>query len=95
LSTSSGESLEHDVPQTELLRQHTEIADGLLVWVIILTVAAAALYWQNRTPRAPRQALVTVVISALAAVGVLGTVVQVVRIGHSGAEAAWSQAAQK
>ncbi|WP_426566771.1 DUF2231 domain-containing protein [Angustibacter sp. McL0619] len=91
LSTSSGESLERHVPETELLRQHTEMADGLLVWVIILTVAAAGLYWQDRTSKLPRRALVTVAISVLAAVGVVGTVVQVVRIGHSGAKAAWSE----
>ncbi|GAA4344976.1 hypothetical protein [Angustibacter luteus] len=44
LSTSSGESLERRVPQTALLREHTQIADGLLVWVIVLAVAAAALH---------------------------------------------------
>lgn len=37
---------------------------------------------------------VLIAIGVVATIGVLGTVVQVARIGHSGAEAAWSDVAQ-
>jgi hypothetical protein len=108
LSTSSGESLERRVPETGLLEAHTRIAEGLLLPVAVLTVAAAALYWlQRRERRAPRATggarpahvggsgrLVVVAILLIAAVGTVSTAVQVARIGHSGAEAAWAKTAQ-
>lgn len=93
LSTQSGESLQRRVGSSALVERHAELADGLLPFVIVLVVAAAAIWWLQRrgTPlRAPLTALVAVV----AVVGVVGTAVQVVRIGHSGAEAAWSGVAR-
>jgi hypothetical protein len=108
LSTSSGEALERRVPETALLQAHTRVAEGLLLPVALLTVAAAALYWLQRRerrepghvtgarprhPGAPGR-LVVVGILAVAAVGAVSTAVQVARIGHSGAEAAWAKTAQ-
>ena len=104
VSTSSGASLERRVPPSALVERHTQLGEGLLVWVIVLTVAAAGLYalrWQeSRTavPSTRRQTNRTVLaatglVLALSLVGVAGTVVQVVRIGHSGAQAAWSDVA--
>lgn len=43
LSTSSGEQLEHEVPHTALVEQHTRLADGLLPWVLGLLVVAVLL----------------------------------------------------
>jgi predicted membrane protein DUF2231 len=97
LSTASGESLEHQVGESALIEKHSELADGLLPWMIVLVVTAAAQYWwnwrQNRRElreRASSRAWVPVVISVLAVVAALGSSVQVVLIGHSGAKAAWS-----
>ena len=97
LSTSSGESLEHQVGHDPLIEKHAELADGLLPWMIALVAMAAALYvWQWRQSRrdaaenAGSPAWVSVVISVLAVVAALGASVQVVLIGHSGAKAAWS-----
>lgn len=45
ISTSSGEALERHVEDTALLERHTQLAEGLLLPVLILAVAAAALYW--------------------------------------------------
>ncbi|MGN6302035.1 MAG: DUF2231 domain-containing protein [Angustibacter sp.] len=100
LSTQSGESLERRVGRSSLVEQHAELADGLLPFVIVLVVAAAAIWWlqrrhlalsdapgaQVRRPGTPILAAVAV----LAVIGVVGTSVQIVRIGHSGAKAAWS-----
>jgi hypothetical protein len=44
ITTSSGESLEHNVVDTELVREHTQMAEGLLPWVLLLAVAAAGLF---------------------------------------------------
>jgi hypothetical protein len=150
LSTESGESLEHRVEHSALIEQHSELADGLLPWVLGLLAAAALLALVMRrersaaaltasgaaspstpattpagsmttpdtstdnspsanspsanspsanspaagstvaTARLPRALLVGAAV--LGIVAAAGTTVQVVRIGHSGAEAAWSDA---
>jgi hypothetical protein len=102
LSTSSGESLEHQVSQSPLIEKHAELAEGLLPWLIVLVVMAAALYaWHWRQSRdasgerSSARTWVPLVISALAVVAALGTSVQVVLIGHSGAKAAWSNVADQ
>jgi hypothetical protein len=103
LSTSSGESLEHTMGGSALIERHSELADGLLPWMLALTVLAAGLYvWHWRSQRhgtgrarssGPRW--VALLVCSAAAVAAVGTGVQVVRIGHSGAEAAWSGVAAK
>ncbi|WP_157550616.1 DUF2231 domain-containing protein [Nocardioides jensenii] len=100
LSTSSGESLEHQVGGSTLIEKHAELADGLLPWMIALVAGAAGLYaWHWRQDRRgpgavpASQRWVPVAISVLAVVAALGTTVQVVLIGHSGAKAAWSRPA--
>jgi hypothetical protein len=97
LSTSSGESLEHQVGHSALIEKHSHLADGLLPWMIALVVVAAGMYaWHWRQGRrgsrngATSRAWVPVVISVLAVAAAVGTSVQVVLIGHSGAKAAWS-----
>ena len=80
-----------------MIETHSELADGLLPWIIGLVVVAGVLLWWNwnehkdTAQRAPKWVAV-----ALAVTGVLaatGTTVQAVRIGHSGATAVWSQGA--
>lgn len=97
LSTSSGESLEHQIGESALIEKHSDLADGLLPWLIALVVVAAALYawhWRQNHSKTSEPAIsrpwVPVAISMLAVVAALGTSVQVVLIGHSGAKAAWS-----
>jgi uncharacterized membrane protein len=45
ITTSSGEALQEHEGHSALLERHTEIADGLLLPVLVLAVAAVALYW--------------------------------------------------
>ena len=97
ISIQSGEALQERVKESSLIETHSELADGLLPWIIGLVVVAGVLVWWNwnehkdTAPRAPKWVAV-----ALAVTGVLaatGTTVQAVRIGHSGATAVWSQSA--
>jgi Predicted membrane protein (DUF2231) len=94
LSTASGENLEHGLPQNALIEKHAELGDQLLPFTIALFVFATAFWWLTRRAAAetrwPRALVLGV--GALAVVAALGTGVQVARIGHSGAEAAWSDA---
>ena len=96
LSTQSGEALERRVDHSATLERHTQLADGLLPWVALLVVAAAALYWHHRRSSGgatvPR--LLVVAGIALGLVGAAGTTFQVIRIGHTGAQAAWSDVAK-
>jgi uncharacterized membrane protein len=104
LSTQSGESLEERVGESDLIETHSQLGEGLKYWVVLLFLGAALLYWvDRRAKRAARAggpggaatastgqrvlAITAIVVSLVAA---LGTTVQVVRIGHSGAQAAWS-----
>lgn len=92
LSTSTGETLERHVPRSALVEKHTELADGLLPWMIGLLVVSAIAYGLHW--RARRGASVTKVVASVLAVAAIvvaaGTTVQVVRIGHAGAKASWS-----
>ena len=93
LSTDSGELLEHQVPHSDLIERHAELADGLLPWTIGLFVVAVALWLLDRRRARGRSAGVPrwlpIVAGVLALVAVVGVVQQVVRIGHAGAEATW------
>ncbi|KQX75851.1 MULTISPECIES: DUF2231 domain-containing protein [Aeromicrobium] len=91
LSTSTGETLEKHVERSALLEKHTQIAEGLLPWMIALFVLSAvgyALHWRSTRGHSVTRA-VTVAVSVLAIVAAVGASVQVARIGHSGAKAAW------
>jgi len=95
ISTESGEALKERVKETSLVQTHAEMAEGLVPWVFVLFLVAAVLLWWNwnesgaTAPRAPRW--VALVLAATAVLASAGTIVQAVRIGHSGANATWSQ----
>ena len=96
LSTATGENLEHDLPHNALIERHAELGDQLLPFTIALFVLAAGFWWLTRPSRPGgtdgrhRSSMLVTGIGVLAVVAALGTAVQVARIGHSGAEAAWS-----
>lgn len=91
LSTSTGETLEKHTAESALLERHTELADGLLPWMIglfVVSLVAYAISWRARRGHELRRAI-TVAVAVLAIAGAVGTTVQVARIGHAGAAAAW------
>lgn len=95
LATSSGESLQQQLPRTALIEAHVRLAEGLLPWVIALSVLAVAGWWMHGlagrfSPRRPLARWLPVLVAVLAVVAAVGTLVEVVLIGHSGAAAAWT-----
>lgn len=99
LATGSGEALEERVTETALVEEHTEMGEQLLPWVIALAVGiwgvmllARAVAHRVPGPTTPVWAArwVSVVVIGVTLVAAAGTLVQVARIGHSGAEATWS-----
>lgn len=92
LSTSTGESLENQVARSALLERHTQIAEGLLPWMVALFALSAVGYfirWRVKRGNSVGNSI-TVAVAVLALTAALGSAVQVARIGHSGAQAAWN-----
>lgn len=96
LTTNAGEWLQGHVEDTELVRRHVQMGDGLLIWAgllfllsaaVSMTDVAAARRWSVPAALMTRTTRITlaVVLCAVAAVAV----VQVYRIGDTGAQAAW------
>ncbi|GAA1435980.1 hypothetical protein GCM10009616_34620 [Microlunatus lacustris] len=90
LTTTSGESLQARLPQSDLIQRHAQLGDTLLPWTIGLLVGAAGLYWTHRTTGRSYPRRLTVAIAVVSVAAAVGTLVEVVIIGHSGATAAWS-----
>ena len=92
LAQGSGEELEEQVDETELVEEHTEQGERVLPWAIGVTVAAAvvtalpALSRRRPSLSAQTATAAVVAVSLLAGVGATWTVVDV---GHSGAKATW------
>lgn len=107
LVLSSGESLEGRVTETALVEKHANLGEQLLPWSVALAVLGLALMFVHRRQRramsatasgtddapAPRRfgGPVLMVISGLLLVAAVGSTVQVALIGHSGAQAVWSE----
>jgi hypothetical protein len=91
VAQGSGEELEDEVPKTELVHDHTELADQVLPWAIadaVVAAGVAALPLVERRRALP--AMATTVVAVLVTLGVgAGAVTAVARAGHSGAKAAW------
>lgn len=98
VTVKSGESLARRVDETALTQRHGDLGHGLLPWVLALTMGAVALFWLSRreartrgTGLAAPSRLTAVALILLALMGATGSGMQIVSIGHSGAEAAWTE----
>ena len=93
LAQGSGEALEEQVDETELVEEHTEQGEHVLPWSIAVAVAAAAVVaipaLERRRPHLQAKT-VTVVVVAVSLVAGAGAVWTVVDVGHSGAKATWN-----
>lgn len=97
ITSQSGEALEHRVGKSALIEAHSELADQLLPFVIVMAVLAVALVWLTRAERkdgvapAGRNRSILMGVVVLSVLAGLASVVQVARVGHSGATAVWSE----
>ena len=96
LTTQSGETLEHQLGHSALIEKHSQLADGLLPWLIVLAVSAVGVVAWRYSGRRPLGGRVVPrwlagVTAVFAVVASIGTLVWVVLVGHSGAVAVWSQ----
>ncbi|MBC2907418.1 DUF2231 domain-containing protein [Streptomyces cupreus] len=98
VTVKSGESLARRVDETALTHRHSDLGHDLLPWTVALSVGAVALFWLSRREARPRRTerpatarLTAVALILLALTGATGSAMQIVRIGHSGAEAAWTE----
>ena len=99
LAAGSGESLEERIDETALVETHAEMGEQLLPWIIALAVVVGTFMVLTRlTSRRPSDTpppkwashAATLVVAAITVISATGALVQVARIGHSGAEATWS-----
>ncbi|HNV42354.1 MAG TPA: hypothetical protein PLI84_05495 [Ornithinibacter sp.] len=107
LATQSGEALEQRVPESALVEEHAELGDSLVFFVLVLAVAAWALWFVDRPSRATAsegasgggtaggRSPAMLAVMVLCVIAVLATTVQVVRIGHSGAASVWDGVGQQ
>ncbi|MFC4033399.1 DUF2231 domain-containing protein [Streptomyces polygonati] len=105
VTTHAGEWLESRVGDDPLVREHTELGDGLLPWAAGLFLVTLAVWWLGRRPAQSAEPAAggasagrarwtspTVLRTAAVVLAVAvsaGAVVDVYRIGESGAKAAW------
>lgn len=97
LASKTGEELEETEEETELVEQHAELGDQMPLFAAVMLVTTGALVGADVAARRggdepPSWARVT--LPALGVVAVLGAGVatwKVVDVGHSGAEAVWSE----
>lgn len=92
LATHTGEQLESHVRPSPLVERHTEMADGLLPFVVLLwlgLVALVAARWLAANRDVSWMRYLAGGAAVLAVVGSIASTVQVVRIGDAGARAAW------
>lgn len=103
VATQSGESLQGRLGETPLIESHAELGEGLLPWMIGVTLVAWAVWWLGRSPREAtesrggRAGALGKWFIPLAVIGLVTSVgagVQVVRIGDSGAKAVWQNTIQ-
>lgn len=92
LATHTGEQLESHVRPSAFVEKHTEMADGLLPFMLLLWIGLALIVGARWFSRERNIGWAKFVIAGAAVVAVVGSVasgVQVTRIGDSGARAAW------
>jgi uncharacterized membrane protein len=94
LAQTSGEALEDQVRETDLVEQHTDQGESVLPWAVAVTVAAGAVTAASRRDPSQgtgvRRGLATTALMAVSLVAGIGATWSVVDVGHSGAKATWT-----
>jgi hypothetical protein len=92
LAQVSGESLEEQVDETELVEEHAGQGERVLPWAIGVVVVAGGVtaipLLTRRRPAVSAKHVTAVVVAASLLVGA-GAIWTVAEVGHSGAKATW------
>ncbi len=106
LAQQSGEALEENVRETQLVEAHTHQGETVLPWAIVLSVLAVAVAardplvaaqgtegsFASRLPALDGKAITTG-LAALVLIVSIGATWSVTVVGHSGAKATWNTVA--
>ena len=91
VATQTGEAFQTHIKTTPLVDRHTELAGGLLPWVIGLWVGLAILLSLSYTSRRGGVGMVVRILASIAiVVAGAGSAAEVAIIGHSGSQAVWN-----
>ncbi len=97
----AGEALEEHVKETALVQAHTEAADGIAPWIVLLVVAACV-QWavfrfvtnrkdSDKVPAfgATSRKVIAAVVGLLVVAGAVGATWEIYLIGDAGAKSVW------
>lgn len=98
LAQGSGEALEEQVDETELVEEHTGQGERVLPWAIAVVAVAAAVtaepILEKRRAAKPGRAVAAAVV-AVSLIAGAGATWSVVEVGHSGARATWDDVEER
>jgi hypothetical protein len=93
LAQGSGEALEEQVKETQLVEEHAGQGEQVLPWAVAVMVTAGAVaaipLLMRRRPNLSGRT-VTAVVVAMSLVAGAGALWTVIEVGHSGAKATWN-----
>jgi len=97
----AGEALEERVKETALVQAHTEAADGIVPWIVLLVVAACVQWLVFRFVKNRKDAdkvpafgatarkVIAVVVGLLVVAGAVGATWEIYLVGDAGAKSVW------
>jgi uncharacterized membrane protein len=86
VTKQSGESLQHRLPDNAAIREHAQLGNSMLLFVLGLVVVSVIIALTRRSGGG-----VSTAVAVLAVVVAVANVVWIVRVGHSGSSAVWKE----
>ncbi len=97
MAQESGEALEEQVDETELVEEHTEQGETVLPWAIAVTIMSAVVaaepYARNKLGKVSPHVVTAILVGGSLIVGI-GATWTVVEVGHSGAKSVWNDVSE-
>lgn len=106
IAAETGEALEEEVDETELVEEHAELGDRMIVWAALLAVSTVGMVgfseYQRRqegdgdtsAPAGGTPAwhrFASIGLAAFVVITAVGATVMIIDVGHTGAKATWSE----
>ncbi|WP_035302855.1 DUF2231 domain-containing protein [Actinokineospora inagensis] len=90
IATDSGESLERRLPESDLIKAHSELGDLLIWFALGLLIAVAALMVVETIPARAWTKPAVIALAVLSIATGVAAGVHVYRVGDAGAKAVWN-----